>query len=260
MSKPTNIGNYAKHAFMWDLYGPDRNDDFEYWRTYAHQYGKNVLIPMCAVGKNGTYMAERGLNVTAFDITPEMITEGQKRYGHINNLKLLHGDIRNFNFDIPPADFCYCVDLGHLQTINDIKNAFKCINKHLRKGGGFVVETGLRSGNDKLEYFPLREFDFGEVAPGIKLRKVNNGKCHNDGQNGRQYISQDVYIEDTKTGSVEMFDHSFYLQSYFRDEWVNAFHECGFEIKHEYKNRESEAWQKGDGLWIVEVVKKTDIL
>ena len=256
MQKPTNIGNYAKHAFIWDLYGPSRTEDFEYWRTYAETYGKNIIIPMCAVGKAGAYMAQRSFNVTAFDITPEMIAEGQKRYGHINNLDLRHGDITNFNFDIPPADFCYCVDLGHLQTIEDIKSAFMCINKHLRKGGGFVVETGLRSKCDKLEYFPPREFDFGEVAPGIKLRKVNNEKCHSDGQTGRHYISQDVYIENVETGNVEIFDHSFYMQSYFRDEWVCAFCECGFEIKNEYKNRSHDAWQDGDMEWIVEAVKK----
>ena len=252
----TDIGNYAKHAFMWDLYGPARTEEFEHWREYAQQYGQNVLIPMCAVGKSGAYLAERGFNVTAFDITPEMIAEGQKRYGHMKNLKLFHGDIRDFSFDILPADFCYCVDIGHLQTIGDIINAVKCIGQHLRKGSGFVIETALRSKNAKTEYFPPREFDFGEVAPGINMRKVNNEKGHYDGENGRHFISQDVYIEDTKTGSVEMFDHSFYLQFYFREEWVGTFDECGFEIKYEYKNREKEAWREGDGFWIVEAVKK----
>ena len=251
-----NIGNYAKHAFMWDLYGPGRTQEFEYWREYAKAYGQNVLIPMCAVGKSGAYLARHGFNVTAFDITPEMIAEGQKRFGGIENLVLRHGDIRDFNFDMPPADFCYCVDMGHLQTIGDVKNALKCINRHLRPGGGLVIETGLRSKNTGTEYFPPSKFDFGEVAPGIKVRKVNNENGHYDGENGRHFISQDVYIEDMETGSIEMFDHSFYLQHYFREEWLCAFRECGFEVKHEYKNREKEIWQDGDGFWIVETVKQ----
>ena len=41
-----------------------------------------------------------GLNVTAFDITKEMIYEGKKRFGDIENLSLRFGDIRNFRLDI----------------------------------------------------------------------------------------------------------------------------------------------------------------
>jgi len=249
-----NIGNYAKHAFMWDLYGPDNTEELEYWRKYAGQFGKNILIPMCAVGSKGAYLAECGFNVTAFDITPEMITEGQKRYENIENLRLLQGDIRDFKFDIPPADFCYCVDLGHIQTIEDIKKSFICINRHMRKGGGFIVETGLRNLYTKSENYPSKRFDFGEVLPGIKVWKINTHECRYEAENGRFYIIQEVYIE--KNGEIEMFDHAFYFQNYFRKEWTEAFNECGFEIIHEYKNRDKEIWQEGDGFWIVEAIKK----
>jgi len=252
-----NIGNYKKHARIWGLYGPDNTEEYEYWRKYAENFGKNVLIPMCAVGNMGAYLAERGFNVTAFDITHEMIEEGKKRYGNIKNLKLLQGDIRDFDFDIAPADFCFCVDLGHIQTIEDIKKSFVCINRHIRVGGGFVIITGLRERDGKTEYYPPKRFDFGEVSPGIKVWKINNDKCRVDGENGRCYISQDVYIEDMKSGIVETFDHSFYLQGYYREEWADALHESGFEITHEYKNKENEMWYDGDGLWIVETIKKS---
>lgn len=72
------------------------------------------------------------------------------------------------------------------------------------------------------------------------------------------YISQTVYIED-KDGRVEQFDHSFYLQSYTREAWLSALTECGFEVWHEYRNREKEPWSEGDGMWMAEAVKSKEV-
>lgn len=85
-----DIDNYAKHAQFWDWskLDYDRTLDNEYWCKFAKKYANTVLIPMCALGEAGAYMAERGMNVTAFDITPEMITEGKKRYGNVPGLQL----------------------------------------------------------------------------------------------------------------------------------------------------------------------------
>jgi SAM-dependent methyltransferase len=139
-----DIGNYARHAQYWDWGGYDRTEEHDYWLKYASKYGNNVLIPMCAWGETGAYMAERGMNVTAFDITLEMIAEGKKRFGDIPGLRLYEGDVRDFNFDILPIDFCFSMDFGHIQTIEDVKKALVCISNHLRDGGCLIIETGLR--------------------------------------------------------------------------------------------------------------------
>ena len=77
------IGNYARHAQYWDWSGHVRTGEHEHWLKYAIKYGKNVLIPMCVWGETGAYMAQRGMNVTAFDVTPEMVADGKKRFGDI---------------------------------------------------------------------------------------------------------------------------------------------------------------------------------
>lgn len=153
-----NIGNYTRHARYWDWGGHDRTEEHERWLKYAEKYGKNVLIPMCAASETGAYMAERGFSVTAFDITPEMITEGKKRFGNMKGLRFYESDIRNFHFDIPLTDFCFCTDFGHLHTIDDVKKAFVCINNHLRDGGCLVIKTGLRSPDDVSNCTPTQTF------------------------------------------------------------------------------------------------------
>ena len=254
----SNIGNYAQHARYWDWSGHDRTDEHKYWYNYSAKYGKNILIPMCALAETGVYMANNGLNVTAFDFTPEMISESRKRFGSVTGLQLFVGDIRNFHFDIPPVDFCFCTDFQHLQTIEDIKKSLACINTHLREGGCLVVETGLRmpdaeSFETELQtFYPLKQ-----VYPNIKVWKT--GISRNEADTGRFYITQTFYAED-KSGNLDSFDHAFYLQSYTREEWLKAFSQCGFELTGEYNNRELESWLSGGSAFrIFEAIKVTSI-
>lgn len=246
------IGNYALHAPIWDWGGYDRIEEHEYWRNYAAQYGKNILIPFCAIGETSAYMARRGFTVTAFDITPEMIAEGKKRFGILPGLQLLEGDVRDFCFDIPLADFCFATDFGHIQTIEEVKRALLSINRHLREGCVLVIETSLPP---KESYYapPKTFYPKEQVYQDKKVWKT--GDAFSDMKTGRCYISQTVYIED-KNGKVEQFDHSFYLQCYPRDTLLSALAECGFEIMHEYRNRQKEPWREDNGLWIVETAKK----
>ena len=245
-----DIGNYAKHAKIWDWGGHDNTPEHKYWYEYAKHYGKNVLIPMCALGETGAYMAERGLSVTAFDITKEMIEEGQKRFADVAHLDLRHGDIRDFAFEIPPVDFALIKDLGHLHTIDDVKSAFAHINSHMRSGGALVIEQPLPA--KESSYHPPESFyPQKKMYLGLKVWKV--GETRHDAEDRRTYISQTVYIEDDSS-AVESFDHSFYLQWFEREEIIAALNECEFKVKHEYKNHEKEPWRAGDGLWIVEAI------
>ena len=71
------IDDYRKHAVVWDWDGFDNSLEYEYWCKYTKHYGNKVLIPKCALGQTGAYMAQKGFSVTAFDITKEMIDEGK---------------------------------------------------------------------------------------------------------------------------------------------------------------------------------------
>ena len=248
-----DMGNYADHAKYWDWSGHDRTDEHVYWLNYAKNYGRNVLIPMCALAETGAYMAERGLNVYAFDLTPEMIDEGIKRYGNTDNLHYFQGDVTNFHFDIPPIDFCFSMDFGHLPTLEDVQKALRCINRQLRPGGALVIETTLpptESSTYEGRTFMPKE----QVYPGLRVWKTTSGGRF-DADTGRHYINQTFHAQD-ETGHVEHFDHAFYLQSYPRVAWHDAFDKAGFDIIKECNDRDSKTWQSGDGELIIEAVKR----
>lgn len=252
MPSKRNDEIYRKHAQYWDWSGFDRTQEYEYWYRYARRYGNDVLLPMCALGETGAYMAERGMTVTAFDLTPEMISEGQKRFADIPNLTLLVGDAGDFQFDIGPVDFCFSIDFELLHSIEDVKKAFTCINRHMRTGGGFVIEAILppkESGSWPLQtYMPLKQ-----VYRNKKVWKTGSG--HNDAETGRRHYSQTFHIE-YDNGSRDSFDHSLYLQCYSRADWLAAFEECGFDIVGEYQDRELNSWKSGSDSLIFEAIKK----
>ena len=249
-----DIGNYARHAQYWDWgsLDHDRTPDDEKNYNFIKQYGNSILIPMCAWGHLGAYMAERGMNVTAFDITPEMIAEGKKRFGEIKNLNLFVGDATDFRFDIEPVDVCAFAEMGWIHSIDDVKKALVCINNHLRDGGYLILEEfiGAYDSHTGLETFRVKNNPYSDKMV------YKTGATRNEAETRRCYISQTVYVE-YNDGRKEQFDHNFYLQGYTRDEWLAALRECGFEVKAEYKNHDKEPWSEGDGHWIVEAVKST---
>ena len=250
-------GNYARHAQYWDWSSLDHDripsDEADY--KYAKQYGDSILIPMCAWGHLGAYMAQRGMNVTAFDIAPEMIAEGKKRFGDIANLNLFVGDVRDFRFDIDPVDVCAFADWGHIHSLEDLKKALACINEHLRDGGCLLLGEYIGAHDDEsgVQTFRVENNPY----PDRVVYKTTN-KSRNEAATRRWYCSQTVYIE-YNDGRKEQFEHEFYMQGYTREEWLEALHECGFDVKAEYKNREKEPWSEGDGYWVAEAVKSAKL-
>jgi len=245
----SDMGNYAQHARFWDWSGHDRTEEEDYWLKYAAKYGKNVLIPMCAWGETGAYMAQRGCCVTAFDITPEMIAEGKQRFGNLPGLTLAEGDVTDFQFDIPPVDFCFSMDFEVLPTMEDIKKALACIHRHLRVGGGLVISAQLPP--KKSDSWPLNTYlPLKQMYPGMKVWKTGSG--HNDAKTGRRYIAQTFYAEH-EDGETERFDHSFYLQCHSRRRWRAALKACGFDIVKQGSRELNTGYGGGN---VIEAIKK----
>ena len=247
------IDDYAKHAVVWDWDGYDNTPEYDYWCKYARLFGKKVLIPMCALGQVGSYMAQDGFNVTAFDITKEMIYEGQKRYGFIENLSLEIADICNFQFAEKNFDFAFLAtqDLHLLSNIKAVKQAFVSIASHLRKGGCLVLELTLPA-YESYEY-PTKTFH--PRVPNYKDKNVwKDGKGRYDAITKKHYIDQVVYIQDNK--GIESFNYSIVLQYFERADILNILNDSGFAVTGEYSNRKKETWNLQDGEWIVEAIKQ----
>jgi ubiquinone/menaquinone biosynthesis C-methylase UbiE len=191
---------------------------------------------MCAHDKAGAYLAERHLNVTAFDITPKMIVEGVKRYGSVRGLTLVVADITTLDLTDKNFDFAFIAghgDLHLLPKIETVEKAFRSLYSHLRSGGFLALELTLPS-TESWSY-PKREFQ--PRVPNYTDKKVcKEDDGHYDAKEKRHYINQTVFIEDDS--GLDSFTQQVCLQYYVRYEIVKALSKFGFTILAEYKNRE----------------------
>ena len=228
------IEDYAKHAAVWDWDGYDNYNEYDYWCNYANKFGRKVLIPMCALGQAGAYMAGKGFCVTAFDITKEMIDEGKKRFSSIENLELKVANICNFEFNEKDFDFCFITtqDLHLLSDIEMVKAAFISIAKHLRCGACLALELVLPS-SESYQY-PARTF-YPRVPNYLDKKVWKESKNSYDAAAKKCYIDQIVYIQDNK--GTTSFNYSVTLQYFERNEILNALNCAGFTVMGEYSNR-----------------------
>lgn len=198
---------------------------------------EKVLIPMCALGQTGAYMAQKGFFVTAFDITKEMIDEGKKRFGSVENLSLKIADICNLHLGESDFDFCFIAtqDLHLLSDFKMVKKAFRSLASHLREGGGLSLELVLPSS----ESFELPKQTFYPQVPNYTDKKVwKESKNRYDAFTKRLHIDQIVYIQDEK--GITSFPYSVTLQYYEQDEIRSALKDAGFMITGEFQNRNKE--------------------
>lgn len=248
------IEDYAKLAYVWDWDGYDATPEYDYWCSYAARFGKKVLIPMCALGQTGAYMAQKGFYVTAFDITKEMICEGRKRFGTVKNLSLMVADLCDFDFDEKDFDFTFIAaqdDLHLLPDIESVKKAFVSLAAHMRKGACLALELTLPS-QESYEY-PTRTYH--PRVPGYTDKKVwKDGRGKYDAATKRHFIDQVVYVEDNK--GTESFNYSVILQYYEREEIIAALDGAGFIVKGEFSDRAGEPWNPKSRKWIVEAIKQ----
>ena len=198
-------------------------------------------------------MAQKGFFVTAFDITKEMIDEGKKRFGSVENLSLLIADICNLHLGESDFDFCFIAtqDLHLLSDFKMVKKAFRSLASHLREGGGLSLELVLPSS----ESFELPKQTFYPQVPNYTDKKVwKESKNRYDAFTKRLHIDQIVYIQDEK--GITSFPYSVTLQYYEQDEIRSALKDAGFMITGEFQNRNKELWTTESSEWIIESIKK----
>ena len=96
--------------------------------------GKRVLDIAAGLGESAVYFALQGANVTAVDISPEMIT-------HVNKLAHLHGvDVATSvcpieTLNLPDEQFDYCYAANVLHHVVDKKSALREISRVLKPNG-----------------------------------------------------------------------------------------------------------------------------
>lgn len=243
------IETYRQHAAVWDWDGYDNSEEYEYWCRYAARFGRNILIPMCALGEAGAFMAQSGFTVTAFDITEEMIAQGKKRFRDLPGLHLVTGDICSFSSPRAPFDFIFLKDqdLHLLPSLKTAERALRALYAQLRPGGALVLELTLPDGESRREEKRI----FHPRKPKDRDRKIwKEHESRYDAETGINHIRQRVFVQDQN--GLTQFPYCVDLQYYRREELLAVLARCGYTVRGEFRNRARELWRPGDREWMVE--------
>jgi SAM-dependent methyltransferase len=142
---------YQEFAPFYDSY--TQGYDHEAWLAnideIAGSYGlrgNRLLDVGCGTGKSFMPMLARGYEVTACDVSPEMVDRALARAAG-SDARVEVADLR----DLPPLgrfDLVTCIDdpLNYLLTDTDLSRAFEGVARNLRPGGLFAFDLNTISG------------------------------------------------------------------------------------------------------------------
>lgn len=196
----------------------------------AVQYGigaGTVLDLGCGTGRHATTLAQRGREVTAVDVSAEMLALARRRAAEagLPELDLRVGDVRTFRvgrrYDVVLLMFAV---LGYQLTDEDVASTLETAAFHLQPGGVLVFDVW---------HGPAVE----AVGPTVRTRSVAHGRsvirrgAHGVLDTSRHICVVDYTIDQIADGEVLRTDHEQHRMRYFfEDELREMARRAGLEI------------------------------
>ena len=133
---------YKEFAFIYDKLMVDV--DYEKWTSFIlkniPQNSVKILEAACGTGNITYHLANEYLNITAFDISEEMLVKAYEKLRKYRNVNILNQDMVKFKINqLFDGCICCCDGVNYLNE-NDLKLFFEKVFNHLRENGKFIFD------------------------------------------------------------------------------------------------------------------------
>ncbi len=134
---------YAKIAEFYDLFAP--TVDVPFYIDYARRYGSPVLDLAAGTGRVSIPLAIAGLSVTSLDRSPSMLAEMHRRMSSLpdevrRRITIIEGDMTEFSLRRRFALVILSNSFAHLLTTERQLSMLRCVRRHLRPDGVFILD------------------------------------------------------------------------------------------------------------------------
>ncbi len=146
---------FSKVADYYDtlMKGIDYSDWVDYTVELFKRFGhkpERVLDLACGTGTATLELARRGFEVTAIDLSSEML-EILKKKKEAHKIEIIKTDMQNFKLSHPvDAVTCFFDSINYLTEERELKRCFRCVYEALAEKGIFLFDMNTIYGLSKV--------------------------------------------------------------------------------------------------------------
>lgn len=173
-ANPKTIYSDARLYDAW----MDHTHDIAFYRRLASESPGAVLELGCGTGRLTIPMAQAGAEVVGLDPEPAMLEAARAKAAKAGvAIEFVQGDAREFDLGrkfglvIFPNN-----SLSHLLTRADIESCFRCVRRHLKPEGRFVIEVFTPLGKfllrDSKERYRIGDFEDPDGGGRVVMEEI----------------------------------------------------------------------------------------
>ena len=235
--------SYKEFSQIYDVLMNDI--DYEKWTSFINERvdGKKILEAACGTGSITHSLADKGFNVTAFDLSEDMLMRAYEKLGRNPRVKLLNMDMREFKIDDKfDAAVCCCDGVNYINKI-EIAKFFNNVYSHLNEASCLIFDLSTQYKYETM-FNETYVYDDGEIfyvwenfpdetgdAVNIEINffiKDSPDKYNRINELQTQYIHKNKEIEEIlkETGFKDIKIYDDYNNELCRDNSLRAVFVC----------------------------------
>jgi len=230
---------FSLSAHLYDTIYLSRGKDYEADVLSVHELakenlrsgGNSLLDVACGTGIHLSYL-KNYFDCEGLDLDPKMLEAAQKK---MPEMKFHQGDMLDFNlgrqFDVVT---CLFSSIGYVKTVPNLNRAVANMSRHLKPGGGLVVEPWFAPE----DWHPGKVYATFVDEPELKIARINLS-----GVEGTLSYFIFHYLVGTPEG-IHNFEERHELGLFTIDEYKKAFRDCDLDVIHD------PWWLNARGLYL----------
>jgi len=226
--KTTKWLSYSDLAWTEPIIAPpeEYTEDTELFSKVIKEHSKidvkTLLHLGCGAGGND-YTLKKHFDVTGVDISEGMLEVARKLNPEVT---YLYGDMRTIRLNRYFDAVAIPDSIGHMTTVEDLRNAIITADKHLKPGGALLIVANIR------EEFKENNFVYTGSKGDVEITVFENNYIPDP--TGTTYEVTIIYLIRRK-GKLEIHTETFGCGIFKLEIWLNLLKKAGFDEVNQIK-------------------------